>query len=148
LVATLAGCGGAERSSEGNIVSGGDLNVFQVRVGDCFEDPPGILDADNLEVEEIEAVPCSEPHDNEAYHDFSLGPGPWPGEVAIFGEADEECFAKFESYVARDYQESRLEFSYFFPTEQSWGGGDREVVCYLFDVNLEKLSGSMRNSGE
>ncbi len=38
------------------------------------------------------------------------------------------------------YRTSRLEFSYMYPTVQSWNDDDREVVCFLFDVNLEKLA--------
>jgi hypothetical protein len=148
LAGLVAACGGAERDESGEIVSEGSVDVYSVRVGDCFQDPEGILQVESLEVADIEAVPCSSPHDNEAYHLFNIASGPWPGETAIFNEADQECFGKFEPFVGQEYTSSRLEFSYLYPTEQSWGDGDREIVCFLFDVNLERLSGSMRGSGE
>lgn len=149
LLGSLAiGCGGAERDDGGQIVSGGSLDVFEVRVGDCFEDPSDPLTAESIEVGDLSAVPCAEPHDNEAYHDFDLAPGPWPGDEAVFAEADRECYEQFESYVGSSYVDSRLDFSYLYPTQQSWQDGDREVICFLFAANLEKLTGSKRDSGE
>lgn len=56
--------------------------------------------------------------------------------------------ANIRAYVQRRYEISRLEYSYLYPSEQSWGENDREVVCFLFDMNLEKLSGSMLSSGQ
>ncbi len=148
LAVLLAACDGAKRDDSGQIVSGGNLDIFEIRAGDCFQDPAGFGGYGSAKVGSLTGVPCSESHDNEAYFDFDLRPGPWPGESAIFAEADAECQWRFESYVNSYYRTSRLEFSYMYPTVQSWNDDDREVVCFLFDVNLEKLAGTMRGSGE
>ena len=45
--------------------------------------------------------------------------------------------------------QSRFEIGPLRPTEQSWSAdGDREVVCYLYDLFLEPLDGSMQDARE
>jgi hypothetical protein len=34
-----------------------------------------------------------------------------------------------------------------YPSPESWKQNDREVVCALYDMNAEKLMGSMQGSG-
>jgi hypothetical protein len=137
----LIACGGAERDDSGQIVDGGDLDVFKLRVGDCFQD------SDMGEIFNVEAVPCGQPHDNEVYFVFNIEDDNWPGDEFVEFTADEGCLPAFETYVGATYEESRLDFSWLVPTERSWKEkNDREVACILYDANLERLSGSMRNS--
>ena len=65
-----------ERDEAGFIVGGGDLNVFSVRVGDCFGDDS----AGRSEITEVEGIPCTDPHDNEVYAVFDIGLVSYPGE--------------------------------------------------------------------
>lgn len=119
--------------------------VVDITVGECFDDPL------KFEVASIVVIPCAEPHDNEVYEVTSLlyGPdAPYPGEEAIFGEGDLICYDAFEGYVGRPYEESTLDVVYFYPTEESWGQGDREVACALYRLDLAKMTGSMRGSGQ
>jgi len=75
LLGGLAACGSDEpsRSDEGAIEEEGDLGVQSVEVGDCFDDPEGVAE-ERVEVEALGAVPCDQPHDNEAYHLFDHRP--------------------------------------------------------------------------
>lgn len=128
--AILAGCGGQSTGS--------------LAAGDCFDDS-----AESLAGEEIFRVPdvdCSEPHDNEVFHvvDYS---GSSYSSSAIAEFADRACLAAFEGYVGRDYASSILEASYLIPTADSFSGGDREVVCIVYRMDLAKLTGSVRGSG-
>ena len=142
LALAAAACGDADRSEEGEIVEGGDVSVFSVQVGDCFQDTT------STEVQSLEAVPCSEPHDNEMYAFYDIPDGDWPGTEAIFEGAVDRCLEEFESYVGAAYEESLLDFSFLTPTEQSWNElDDRTVGCFLYDFDLAKLTGSMKGSG-
>jgi hypothetical protein len=117
-------------------------NVFSLEVGTCFDDP------DNFnEVSDVPEVECSEPHDNEVYYLFDLPDGSFPGSAAVDTAADEGCFAAFQPYVGIDYVNSILWYSYLTPTSGSWDQGDREVVCFLWHGELQKLEGSMQGSG-
>lgn len=131
LSLTLAGCG---------LFGGG--NVFDLAVGDCFDDTTG-----EEEISDVPVVDCAEPHDNEVFHVFDVADGDFPGEDALVQSAEEGCLPAFESYVGRDYATSRLDIFPITPTATSWSSGDREVICALYDVELVKLEGSMRDSG-
>jgi hypothetical protein len=141
----LAACGGdPSRDESGAITEAGDLSVFSIRVGDCFDDTETADD----EIQSVAAVPCEEPHDNEVYAAFDIGGenDPFPGADALFARADEACFQPFEDFVGIAYEDSRLDFFPITPTAGSWDDGDREVLCTLYDFNLAKLTGTMRDS--
>ncbi len=117
-------------------------NVFDLEVGQCF-DNPNTFD----EVANVDIVDCAEPHDNEVYHLFDLADGAFPGDASAGDSAIEGCLATFDGYVGADYAESILDIRYLVPTSDTWSNGDREVVCILYHLNDDKLTGSMRGSG-
>lgn len=137
----LAACGGAQRDEAGSIIEAGSEDVFALQVGDCFDDP-----SEFGEIASVDAVPCAQPHDNEIYHMFDLPDGVFPGDVAIDEAAFDRCLPAFESYVGTTYESSSLDISYLSPTLDSWDAGDREIACLLYDLNLQKLTGSMEGS--
>ena len=59
----------ADRDSTGAIVSAGNVDAFQMRVGDCFND--GSTFGDDS-VDSVPGVPCADPHDNEVYAVFDV----------------------------------------------------------------------------
>lgn len=144
LALTVAACGGdgVARDGTGAITEAGDISVFDLRQGDCFDDPADL----SAQVDTVRAVPCNEPHDNEIYLAFDLSDGPYPGANAVDEEADARCFAAFEPFVGVDYFESELEFFPVTPTPDSWDAGDRTVYCALYALDLSKLTGSMAGS--
>ena len=132
----------ADRDSSGAIVGAGTIDVFDLKVGDCFDDG----DAYSDEVSTLAAVPCSEPHDNEAYAAFNVSLSSYPGDEEMWEMASEECYNRFEPFVGRDYESSQYDFFTLHPTSQSWAQSDREVVCAIYDMDLNKLTGSVRGS--
>tara|TARA_B110000238_G_C15946517_1_gene361321 strand:- start:267 stop:749 length:483 start_codon:yes stop_codon:yes gene_type:complete len=134
-----------ERDDAGQIASEGTVDIFQIRVGDCFNDKTESLDAS--EVSSVGGIPCDLPHDNEIY-DRTLAPqGVFPGEESITDIASQYCLANFEAFVGASYQDSLLNITYLYPTQDSWNSvGDREIFCIVFDMNDEKMLGSMENS--
>ena len=122
-------------------------SVFSLDVGDCFNDP----DFTALGVEEVKTIPCSESHDNEVYavFDYPASNGSYPGVSAIESYSAEYCLGAFAGYVGIPYENSRLDITYFYPTSEGWiEANDREIACYLFDLNFEKLTRSMKDSRE
>jgi hypothetical protein len=127
--------------------SGDSESVFDLRPGDCFDDP--VEDGDFAEeAETLPMVDCDDPHDNEAYALYDMEGGAFPAQAAIDDEAISKCVPLFEDYVGSSYETSRLDIWWIFPTEEGWSEGDREVACVLYDLDLNKLTGSMANSGE
>jgi hypothetical protein len=137
---------GADRSDSGVISEAGDLEVTELRAGDCFNIPAEV--ADEEEIQEVEAVPCADLHENEVFvvsnyvaADF------FPGEAAIWDFADQFCLTAFETYVSAVYLDSALEFGYFYPSREGWADGDHAITCVLYDFTGDMLTGSMRGSG-
>lgn len=123
--------GDAERDDEGTITDAGDEDVFDLRVGDCFNDPP-----QDEELETVSAVPCSEPHDAEVYAEFDTAEegDAYPGESALGTEAGQGCSERFEDFVGVAPESSSLSVHFLLPTQLSWDNiGDREITCLVVD---------------
>ncbi|MFF7292802.1 septum formation family protein [Microbacterium sp. NPDC008134] len=142
-VALLSGCsvitdlvgggGSAVRDADSaEITEGGDLSVFTLEIGDCFNDTAG------EQVSELPVVPCADPHDNEVYYEHEMPDGEFPGDDAISAAAEENCFAQFEGFVGIAYADSVLEYNYLTPTTGSWEDyGDRLIQCIVYDPSAQ-----------
>jgi hypothetical protein len=137
-----------DRDDTGAIVGGGTVDAFNVQVGDCFNDAH--LFDDELfedEISSVPGVPCSEPHDNEAFAVIEVGIDNYLNEDAMYELAYDSCMTHFESFVGKDYESSTLEITTMFPSAESWKENDREVVCAVFDMNADQLVGSAAGRG-
>jgi len=131
----------ADRDSTGAIVSAGNVDAFQMRVGDCFDD--GSTFGDDS-VNSVPGVPCTDPHDNEVYAVFDVAADSFPGD-AMAEMAHDGCVERFEAFVGKDYESSALEIATLYPTRESWHGqNDREVICAVYDIELSKLTGTVK----
>ncbi len=129
--------------------SEGDTDVYDLVVGDCFDDPT-MFSSELVEVAFVDAVPCDQPHDAEVYGVTTVPTDDdetFPGDDQIATTADDLCFESFESYVGAAYEESELDFNYYVPTEDSWAAGDRVVTCVLLDYDGEQLTEPLEGSG-
>ena len=146
----LTGCsainsltGNETRDDDGTIVEGGDTDVFSIKVGDCIAESTG-----TDEVTEVPTVPCTDPHDTEVYADFEIAGSDYPGEDAIFAEADQGCYDAFAPFVGIAYEESAYDFSYYYPTEGSWGQGDHLISCLILDPSGAQVTGSLAGAAK
>jgi Septum formation len=119
------------------------VSVFDLEVGQCFNQ------TEETVVEEVEVIDCESLHDYEIYgvanHPAADGE-PWVGEEEMQTFAETECIEQFEPFVGMEYESSTLYFYSLAPTEDTWGDGDREVICSLY-LPDEQLEGSMEGSG-
>jgi len=132
-----------DRDSSGAIVSGGNVDAFNVHVGDCFND----VSSYNDQIASVPGVPCGEPHDNEAFAVFDVSFETYPDEGDMAELAYGSCMARFEEFVGSDYQSSSLEITTMYPSAESWNQDDREVVCAVYDMNANQLVGSAAGRG-
>lgn len=143
LVAGLTGCGMIT-----NLISGED-DVFTLAVGDCWDNTEA--NADAAEVSSVPTVDCEKKHDFEAYSAMNMDDKEYPGLAETEAEADQYCMDKFEGFLGLSYEEAvAYDFTYFYPSDQSWGLGDREILCtiYAIDENgeIEKVTGSLKGA--
>jgi hypothetical protein len=135
----------ADRDGNGAIVGDGNVDAFQVRQGDCFNDSH--TGEGEYEVSSVPGVPCSEPHDNEAFAVFDVAFSEYPVDEDMGDLAYNSCMEHFESFVGKEYDSSTLEITTMYPSSASWAENDREVVCAIFDMNAKKLVGSAKGLG-
>lgn len=135
---------GDDEDGGGDGGSEGDLSVFSLRVGDCFDD----VALEPSEVSDVPAVSCDDPHDNEVFSVWQTSGDDFPGNEALNVDGIDGCLEPFATYVGVDYDDSRLGLFPITPTAESWEQGDREVVCALYDIELAQLTGSMKGTGE
>ncbi|MDO9590887.1 MAG: septum formation family protein, partial [Microcella sp.] len=125
----LTGGGQPTRDDSGQVVEGNDnTDVFALQVGDCLNDATA-----SETVDTIPTVPCAEPHDSEIYASIIMSGDTYPGQDAVIAEADQACLDAFAGFVGVSYADSVYYYSYYFPTEGSWGNGDREILCTIYD---------------
>lgn len=142
LISQFTGGGTATRDDSGEVVEGNDsTDVFTLQVGDCLNDATA-----SETVETIPTVPCDEPHDSEIYASVIMEGDTFPGTDAVIAEADAACLAAFDGFVGIAYSDSAYYYSYYFPTEGSWAGGDREILCTIYD-ETGQVTGSLQNIG-
>ena len=141
-VLSLAGC-----SVLSDALGEGESDVFTLAVGDCLND-----EAEEGDVSTVPVVDCDTPHDSEVYASVIMDDGDYPGVDATVAFADEQCLARFESFVGIPTTESRYGYGMLYPTAQSWAGGDREVLCRIVlgdgNGNTVKVTGSLAGANE
>ncbi len=121
------------RDDEGVIIEPNpSTDAFALAVGDCLDDGDIALESGS-EVQTLPTVPCNEPHDSEVIASITLRGTAYPGEAAITLQADAGCISALERLVGMPYLETPYDVSYYAPTELSWSGGDREVLCVAYD---------------
>jgi hypothetical protein len=133
----------AEREG-GDITDAGPISVFDLRPGDCLNPDPETAG----EIENIQAVPCSEEHTQEVYalpeYPDENG-GAYPGEAEIQQFADASCLEAFEEYTGTDYLNSDLYFTYLHPSVDSWNDDDRQIVCVI-SAGGDPMTGSVKGT--
>ena len=117
-----------------------DADVFSIKVGDCLNDATA-----SGAVTTAPIVPCSQPHDSEAYKSIIMADGDFPGDDAVTSQADEGCAAAFPDFVGISYDDSHLNISYYYPTSDSWTNGDREILCTVYDDGV-KTTGTLKGA--
>jgi len=159
LVVALGGCsaigravidqfGGGDSRSDGgygdDLVThdDGNTDIYDVVVGQCVDDPDFL--GEDLYAS-VTVVDCAQPHIAELFALFDLPGDEFPGDDAVWEAAETGCTAEFGPYVGTSYEESALDYTYFWPDESNWNLGDHEVMCFVVDYEQEFTSGSARN---
>ena len=146
--AVMAGNDDADRDKEGNITSEQDVSVFAVKQGDCLDDKTinAIGTEVSSEVEDVHAIPCTDPHTLEAYRVFDLeGGDTYPGPTVVQKQAQQGCLDAFEPFIGLPYNQSKLTFSYLYPQALSWTqADDRSVVCLVGEPGGTPSTGTLK----
>jgi Septum formation len=128
---------------------GSDLPAIDLEVGVCIADASAFTGRRVNEITEAETIPCRLDHQAEVYGRSDLGGGddaPFPGVGNLRRQAQEECRAGFEDFVGIRWTQSELEIATLWPSPDSWSVGDRSIVCAVFRLDGQPMTGSARGS--
>ena len=119
-------------------------DASDLRVGDCFDEPASLE-----EITDIQHRPCREQHDGEV---IFVGDHPdkaaYPDDSTFEQFALDRCVPAFESYVGRDYEtDTEFDFGFFYPGEEAWYANDHEIACYVYRLDEQPLTQSVKAAG-
>lgn len=128
-IVIVALTGRADRDSTGKVTEAGSVDVTKIQIGDCLVD-----DVTGEASTSVDVVPCSKTHLYEAYSNFTLPDGDFPGEAEVVSAAEEGCVDRFKSYIGVAYDDSEIDVTYLHPLKESWNI-DRGVTCLVTEGN-------------
>jgi putative regulator of septum formation len=118
-------------------------NASDLNVGDCFDQPSSV----NTVVQDVQHHPCTDPHLAEVFYvgDYDVVSATYPTEDAFQSFVLDRCIGAFQSYTGLAYQDAQeLDIQPFWPTEEGWGQGDKEVTCFAVRVDGGQLTGTVK----
>jgi serine protease Do len=144
----LAGFSGSATSSSGS--TGESLGSFLFQSlwdGDCFNVSGASFEQTQYGVE-VETVTCDTTHIGEIYGNYFFDGTDYPGESVVETAANDYCASQFPEYVGNTWENSSLDFWYYYPTESGWyDDGITWSMCALVDYGGGMLTGSAYQSG-
>lgn len=119
----------------------GKNSAFDLRPGDCFV----LADYTEELVDTVKIVDCGEAHTAEVVSSHQLPGDSYPGEESIFSDIESICGPSASDYTGMTLSyDSDITYDAFFPTSESWSGGDRELLCLIFAYDGRDLTESYK----
>src|SRR5262249_14014153 len=122
----------------------GQVDIFSLRVGDCFQNPPAAQTAAG--VTQVTAVPCTTPHNAQVFAQFNATDATYPGRQALALESEHGCRAREAANLDMSKVTSTMTLHFLFPEQQSWTDGHRTLTCLLVD-STNDLTSSLLSTG-
>ena len=122
----------------------GNLQLFQLRVGDCLTGANMQLNTSNPWPKLTLAVPCNLPHTAEVFfadNNFWPQNSPFPGNSAISKKGNTACNNAFRSYVGIAYSRSIYTWTNIIPDASTWPTGDRALHCVAYYATPQQKAG-------
>lgn len=124
------------------------VGVRDLRTGQCFDVPKDDPDATDRAVW---SLPCTDVHTHEVYDEVAYGGpsvkgGGYAGTAVVQDWAEQACFDRFEQFVGKPWTTSSFEIETWWPSADSWGRGDRVVVCSVFPSDGGHTTGTARGA--
>jgi hypothetical protein len=128
---------------------GREVAAIDLEPGVCIEEAAAFTSRQVNEITEAETVPCRLPHQAEVYDRSDLedeAGAPFPGVGELRRQAQDQCRDGFEAFVGVRWTQSELEIAALWPSLESWELDDRSIVCAVFRLDGELMTGSARGS--
>jgi hypothetical protein len=132
-------------ATDDNTDTGTEDDVFALVVGDCFNEVD--QSTDESTTSSVDIVECDVPHKWEAIESIQMTETEYPGDAATQEQADAACNQPFIDYVGLDYEASIYDYSFYYPTQETWDSPtlqDREILCLAFADDESDITGSLK----
>jgi eukaryotic-like serine/threonine-protein kinase len=123
----------------------GNLQLYQLRVGDCLTGANMELNTSDPWPKLTLAVPCNQPHTAEVFfadNNFWPQNSPFPGNGRISKDGNTACNDAFRSYVGIAYSKSIYTWTNIIPDASTWPTGDRALHCVAYYSTPEQKAGA------
>jgi len=117
-------------------------NVFALKPGQCFQNPPASQTV--LGVTYVTVVPCSTPHNAQAFVQFTATGKSYPGVDALKRQADTGCHARIKKSVQTSKIKNSMTLHYLYPLESSWTSGHKTITCLIVNSKPNLKTSLMR----
>ena len=117
-------------------------NVFALRPGQCFQNPPASQTV--LGVTYVTVVPCTTPHNAQAFVQFTATGKSYPGVDALKRQADTGCHARITKNVQKSKIKNSMTLHYLYPLESSWTSGHKTITCLIVNSKPNLKTSLMR----
>jgi hypothetical protein len=117
-------------------------NVFALRPGQCFQNPPASQTV--LGVTYVTVVPCSTPHNAQAFVQFTAKGSSYPGVEALKRQADTGCRARISKSVQTSKIKNSMTLHYLYPLQSSWTSGHKTMTCLIVAAKPNLKTSLMR----
>jgi hypothetical protein len=121
---------------------GRSVNVFALRPGECFQNPPASQTV--LGVTYVTVVGCTTPHNAQAFVQFNAAGTGYPGASALKVQADRGCHARIRANVQTSKIKSTMSLHYLYPLQSSWSTGHRTITCLIVNSKPTLTSSLLR----
>jgi hypothetical protein len=123
----------------------GNLQLSQLRVGDCLSGANMDLNTSNPWPKLTLAVPCNQPHTAEVFladNNFWPQNSPFPGSSTISKDGNAACNNAFRAYVGVVYSKSIYTWTNIIPNASTWPSGDRALHCVAYYSTSQQRAGA------
>ena len=117
-------------------------NVFALRPGQCFQNPPASQTV--LGVTYVTVLPCTTPHNAQAFVQFAVTGTSYPGADALKRQADSGCHARIKKSVQTSKIKNSMTLHYLYPLESSWTSGHKTITCLIVNSKPNLKTSLMR----
>ncbi|WP_406092185.1 DUF4190 domain-containing protein [Kitasatospora purpeofusca] len=136
-----------EQYADSRLAPKGSVAVNDLRVGDCFDQPPLSGDPGSAGVYWVRVVPCTAPHHAEVAGTVVLPSGrddQYPSRKEFGDGAEKLCGPVRDDYALDSWLVPEgVDGYYYYPGVRSWMTGDRRVTC-TFQDEQQTHTGSVR----
>jgi hypothetical protein len=116
--------------------------VFSLLPGQCFQNPPASQTV--LGVTYLTVVPCSTPHNAQAFVRFTATGASYPGVQALKRQADDGCHARIKQNLQTSKITNSMTLHYLYPLASSWS--DHKTITCLIVNSKPNLTTSLLRS--